>query len=108
MHSLLTMDRCALTQLSLSAKSGMRIPIHPLKLMPAIPNPRCGAEAIAQQGLDDPNPGVRVTAAVALMHLADPANLPLLKGRIDDPHPEVRARIRDAIAAIDVSRPSDS
>jgi HEAT repeat protein len=67
-----------------------------------------GAESIARNALDDPNPGVRATGAVALMHQANPASLPLLRSKSDDPHPEVRARIADAIVAMDPSRPSNS
>ena len=59
-------------------------------------------------GLLDPNPGVRVTAAVALRRLGETTALPYLRARTDDPHPEAEAQIRQTIRALESLRsPTD-
>lgn len=52
------------------------------------------------RGLHDANPGVRVNAIIALGRRGDPRALPNLEEMIDDPHPEVSLRARDAIELI--------
>ncbi len=52
-------------------------------------------------GLTDPNPGVRVTAAVSLRHLGETAALPYLQTRADDPHREAEEQIRRTILVLE-------
>ena len=73
-----------------------------VRITTTMKTPRCQGVAIA--ALEDPNPGVRATAAVALMRLNIHENIGVLKTKLDDPHPEVRARVREAIESIKTSR----
>jgi len=67
----------------------------------------CGANDALDHALAclaDPNPGVRITAAVALRRLDAQAALPALRTHAGDSHPEVAQQIRQTIQALESPR----
>ena len=51
--------------------------------------------------LRDPNPGVRVTAAIGLRRVANPTAVKTLRDHMGDPHPEVAHQIRETIRSLE-------